>query len=447
MEKTANKIVKKLQKAGFLAYLAGGSVRDMLMQKEPKDYDIATSATPDEIEKLLKKTIPIGKEFGVILAIENDHHFEIATFRSDSGYSDGRRPDAIYFTSPKKDALRRDFTINGMFYDPIKNKILDFVGGEEDLKNGILRFIGNPYERIQEDKLRILRAVRFKNRFNLKYDPETSKALTKNAKFIREVSRERIGEEFNKILNDSSRIQAVEDLIDLRILEDLIPEVTALKDIPQPIKYHQEGGVLTHTLMVMQELKKDADIALIWAALLHDTGKRPTFLRKADRIHFDGHAEKSLEFSQEIGRRFRFNNVLKSKIGWLVENHMRIAQIIEMRLAQRIKLFMNPWFEDLLELHRCDESGSIPVDLSLYYKVKKEYEKFKSEKLLTTPIKPLLNGNELIEKFNLKRGPEIGKYLNLIHEEQLEGKIKTKKAAFIFLEKIIEKGSNPVNSE
>ena len=441
MQQTAYKIIKKLQDNGFLAYLAGGSVRDMLMGKNPQDYDIATSATPDQIENLLKKTIPIGKKFGVILAIENNHHFEIATFRSDSGYSDGRRPDAVSFSTTKKDALRRDFTINGMFYDPIKDEILDFIGGKKDLEDGILRFIGNPHERIQEDKLRILRAIRFKNRLGFKYGEKTQKALIKNAELIRAVSRERIGEELNKILLNSTRIEAIEDLIDFKILDDLIPEVTALKDIPQPIKYHQEGGVLTHTLMVMQNLKKDANLALVWAALLHDTGKRRTFVRKADRIHFDGHAKESQEISKEVGRRFRFNNVLKSKIEWLVKNHMHLVQILEARLAHRIKLFMHPWFEDLLELHRCDESGSIPIDLSLYYEIKKEYDDFKSKKLLTTPIKAIINGNELLEKFKIKKGPDIGKYLNMVHEEQLEGKIKTKKEAFSFLNKIIKDSS------
>jgi len=439
MQQTAYKIITKLQKAGFRAYLAGGCVRDMLTGKEPQDYDIATSATPDKIENLLEKTIPIGKKFGVILAIENGHRFEIATFRSDSGYSDGRRPDAVYFTSPKKDALRRDFTVNGMFYDPLQNKILDFVDGQKDLKTGILKFIGNPYQRIQEDKLRILRAIRFKNRFNLKYEPETQKALSKYAVLIRTVSRERIGEEFHKILLNSTRIPAVEDLIDFKILDNLIPEVSALKNIPQPIKYHEEGGVLTHTLMVMQELTKKADLALVWATLLHDTGKRCTFVRKTDRIHFDGHAKKSKEITLEIARRFRFNNILKNKVAWLVEHHMHIGQIPQMRFAHRIKLFMHPWFEDLLELHRCDESGSIPIDLSLYYEIKKEYQEFKDKKLLTTPIKSILKGNEIMQKFNLKRGPQIGKYLKMLHEEQLEGKVKTKKEALLFLEKIIEK--------
>lgn len=434
MQKTAYQIIEKLQNAGFLAYLAGGCVRDMLLKKDPYDYDIATSARPEEIEKLLKKTIPIGKRFGVILAIENGHHFEIATFRSDSGYSDGRRPDAVYFTSPKKDALRRDFTINGMFLNPLKNEFLDFVGGQEDFQNGILRFIGNPFQRIAEDKLRILRAIRFKNRLGFKYAKETQEALQKDALLIREVSQERIGEELNKILQHPTRIKALEDLIDLGILADLLPEVTTLNNIPQPEKYHQEGGVLTHTLMVVQELAKDANLALVWAALLHDTGKRVTFQRKADRIHFDGHAQKSVEFVQEICRRFRFNNVLKSKISWLVEHHMYVGQIPQMRLANKIKLFLHPWFEDLLELHRADESGSIPVDLSLYYELQKEYAEFKAEKLLTTPLKPILKGTELIEKFGLK-GAEIGKYLDLVHAEQLEGKIKTKQKALEFVKK------------
>lgn len=436
MQQTAYNIIAKLQEAGYLAYLAGGSVRDMLMEKEPKDFDIATSATPDEIEGLLKKTIPIGKKFGVILAIENKHHFEIATFRSDSGYTDGRRPDAVCFTSPKKDALRRDFTINGIFYDPIKKEVLDFVNGQADIKEKVLRFIGTPHARIQEDKLRILRAVRFKNRFDLQYGPKTKDALIKNSKLVQDVSRERTGEEFHKILLHTSRIQALQDLIDLEILEVLIPEVTALKDIPQPIQYHQEGGVLKHTFMAMQQLKPDASLALVWAVFLHDTGKRTTFERKPDRIHFNGHAEKSVEYVQEISRRFRFNKILKSKISWLVGEHMHIGQIPNMKLAHRIKLFMHPWFEDLLELHRCDESGSIPIDLSLYEEIKKEYKKFMNEKLLTTPLKPILSGTEIMEKFMIKPGPQIGELLEKLHEEQLEGRILSKEEAYDYLEKL-----------
>lgn len=438
MQQTAYNIIQKLQQKGYLAYLAGGSVRDMLMEKNPQDFDIATSATPEEIESLLKKTIPIGKKFGVILAIENEHHFEIATFRSDSGYSDGRRPDAVYFSSPKKDAQRRDFTINGLFYDPIQKEVLDYVEGEKDIQNKIIRFIGNPYERIQEDKLRILRAIRFKNRFNFEYDPETKKAIKKHAKDIREVSRERTGEELNKILTHHTRLQAIQDLDELGLLELLIPEISALKDIMQPLEFHQEGDVFKHTLMALKELNENADIALIWATFLHDTGKRLTFERRADRIHFDGHAEKSVEFVSEITRRFRFNNLLKSKIGWLVGQHMHVGQIPLMRLAHKIKLFMHPWFEDLLELHHADESGSIPVDLSLYRELKDEYETFKSEKLLTTPLKPILSGDEIIKKFNLKASPQIGEMLGKLHEEQLEGKIKNKKEALSFLEKILK---------
>ena len=437
MQKTAYQIIEKLQKSGFLAYLAGGSVRDMLMEIEPQDFDIATSATPEEIEKLMPKTIPIGKKFGVILAIENKYHFEIATFRSDSGYTDGRRPNAVFFTSPEKDAFRRDFTINGIFFDPIANQINDFIGGQEDIKNKILRFIGDSHQRIQEDKLRILRAIRFKNRFNLKYDKKTQNALKENAKEIKHVSRERIGEELNKILLSSSRVDAIKDMSNLGILKHLLPEIEALKNIPQPIKYHQEGGVFTHTLMALEQINNQADIGLIWATLLHDTGKRETFERKKDRIHFNGHAQKSVEIVQEICRRFRIKNVLKSKISWLTEHHMQIGQISQMRQAHKINLFMHPWFEDLLELHRADESGSIPVDLSLYYEVKTEYDEFKSEKLLTTPIKPILTGKEIMKKFNLKAGPKIGKLLKLLHEEQLEEKINNKKAAYKFIQDLL----------
>lgn len=433
MQQTAYNIILKLQKAGFLAYLAGGSVRDMLMGQNPKDFDIATSATPDEIEKIIKKTIPIGKKFGVILAIENDFHFEIATFRSDSGYSDGRRPDAVYFTSPKKDAFRRDFTINGIFYDPITKNVLDYVNGETDIQKKILRFIGNPFQRIEEDNLRIIRAVRFKNRFNLVFENETQEALQKYAEKIKNVSPARIREEMNKILEHPSRVEAIQDLSTLGILKVILPEIDSLKNIPQPDTYHQEGGVYTHTLMALKQVKENTNLALIWAVLLHDTGKRETLVHQKDRIHFDGHAEKSTEIALEIGRRFSFPNLLKNKTAWLIEHHMHIEQILEMKLAHRIKLFMHPWFEDLLELHRCDESGSIPIELDLYHKIQKLYFEFKNEKLLTTPIKPLIKGEEIMSILKIPPSALVGKILNELHEEQIEGKIKSKKEAIRFL--------------
>jgi len=243
MEKTSIKIVKTLRKAGYDAFWAGGCVRDILLMREPKDYDIVTNAKPDVIEDLLEHTIPIGKEFGVILAIVNGHHFEIATFRSDSGYSDGRRPDAVTFSHPEEDAKRRDFTINGLFYDPIKKQILDFVDGKRDIKDRLIRFIGDPHERILEDHLRIVRAIRFKTTLDFQYHPETYRAIKKHAALAAKVSSERLRDEFDKIMLDDNPVEGWEDMEDTGVLGYVMPELLELKGVAQPVEFHHEGDV------------------------------------------------------------------------------------------------------------------------------------------------------------------------------------------------------------
>jgi poly(A) polymerase len=425
MLKTAVSIVKKLQKAGYQAYFAGGSVRDMLMGREPQDYDIATSAKPEEIEVLMEKTYPIGKQFGVILVEENGHHFEIATFRSDSSYSDGRRPDAVLFTNAEEDAKRRDFTINGLFYDPIEKKIHDFVGGQQDLEKGILRFIGDPHERVKEDHLRLLRGIRFKNNFRFEYDPPTQNAFHELANLIDDISKERIQDEMTKMLLHPHRAHSLREMDKFGMLERILPEITACKGIDQPSQYHKEGDVFTHTLLALHSMPENfVGEELVWAVLLHDIGKPKTFADKADRIHFNGHALLSAEMAKRVCRRLKFSNEKTTKIGWLIEHHMTIGFIPEMRRAHQANLFWNIWFEDLMKLHYCDEHGSVPSDLSLYHKVMKLYEDFKSEKLLEDHFKPKLSGDDLMKEFKLKPGPKIKELLQVQREAQIEGLIK-----------------------
>ena len=438
MEKTAIQIIKKFQKAGYETYFAGGSVRDLLMEQEPFDYDIATSAEPDEIEKLMPKTISIGKQFGVILTVVNGHHFEIATFRSDSSYSDGRRPNAILFTSAKEDALRRDFTINGLFYDPIKKQVLDFVKGQKDIQNKILRFIGAPHERIKEDHLRILRAVRFKNQFGFKYNPTTKRAIADLAHLINDISKERIAEEITKMLLHSRRSHSMKELEKFGILQKILPEITNTRGVKQPPEYHKEGDVFNHILKALHDMpEKFISKELVWAVLLHDIGKPATYEERPDRVHFDGHAKLSAQMAKKICRRLKFSKVEIGKIEWLIANHMQVGYIPQMRRAHQMTLFWNPWFEDLMKLHYCDEKGSVPCDFGLYHQVMKLYREFKEMKLLEDHFKPFLAGDEIIKECKITPGPIIKKILTALREAQMEGMVKNKKEAKEFVKQFL----------
>ena len=443
MENTAIKIVKTFQEAGHEAYFAGGSVRDLLMEKEPSDYDIATSAKPDEIERIIdgmhleSKAIPIGKAFGVILGIVHGHEFEIATFRSDSSYSDGRRPDAVLFTDAKQDAVRRDFTINGLFYDPLKKEVIDYVDGQEDIKNKLVRFIGEPHERIKEDHLRLLRAIRFRNNFNFDYEERTETAIRDLAHLINDISNERIADELNKMITHPHRANAMKELDELGLMQYILPEMTATKGVKQPIEYHQEGGVFMHHIKALHDMPNEwVDLELAWAVFLHDIGKPATFELKPDRIHFDGHAEVSAQIAKKILTRLKFTKAQIAKITWLIDHHMTIGFIPDMKRVHQVNLFLHPWFEDLMKLHWCDEHGSFPYDLSLYEKIMKLYDEYKNEKLLEDHSTPKLNGNEIMQLTGLKPGPKVKHMLEKLREAQIEGEVKTKGEAKAFIKKL-----------
>ena len=435
MENTALEIVKDLKDKGFETYFAGGSVRDLLLGKTPKDYDIVTSAKPEEIEDILEHTIPIGKKFGVILAVKNSHHFEVATFRSDAAYSDGRRPDAVYFTDPKEDAIRRDFTINGMFYDPIEKKVLDFVGGQEDLENKVLRFIGDAHERIVEDNLRLLRAVRFKNSLELDYAPGTFESIKKNAHLIKNVSAERVQEELTKVVVGKNPGQAFREMSEAGILKIILPELEALKGVKQPELYHKEGDVFEHTLESVDALPENPSKELAWAVLLHDIGKPATF-SVSDRIRFNEHAGVGADLAVKIGKRLKFSRDMMANLHWLVAHHMMLGDLLKMKKARQAHWIHQPLFSELLELLRADVLGTKPKDLSLYDKLKKLSEE--KEKLLPKP-EILLTGKELIDKFGIKEGPKVGEILDKVHHAQMEEKIKTKEEAFDLVEKLLKK--------
>lgn len=443
MKKAAIKIVKAFQDAGHEAYFAGGSVRDLLMEKEPQDYDIATSARPDEIEKVIdsihleSKTIPIGRQFGVMLGIVHGHEFEIATFRSDSSYSDGRRPDAVLFTSAKEDAVRRDFTINGLFYDPIAKKVIDYVDGQEDIQNKLVRFIGEPHERIKEDHLRLLRAIRFSNQFDFEYDPATEAAISELAHLIKDISKERVADELNKMMRHPRRAHSFRELEKFGILQHIIPEAMAQKGVEQPVRFHQEGDVLTHSFKALHDMPEEwASLELCWAVLLHDIGKPGTFEEKPDRIHFDGHAQLSAQIAHSILTRLKFPKAMITKITWLIDHHMTVGFIPKMKRVSQVNLFLHPWFEDLMRLHWCDENGSIPINLGLYETNMKLYEEFKNAKLLEDHFKPKLNGNEIMKLTGLRPGPAVQNLLDLLREAQIDNIVKTKKEAEEFIKKI-----------
>lgn len=423
MRLTSIEIIKTLSSAGFVAYWAGGCVRDMLLGIRPKDFDIATSARPEDLKKLLKKIHPVGEKYGVVIAEQKGHHFEIATFRSDSGYSDGRRPDAVLFTNPEEDALRRDFTINALFYDPLEDKVYDYVDGQDDLKNKLIRFIGDPHDRILEDHLRIIRAIRFKNTFGFQYHPQTYAALKEHVKLSQKVSGERIRDELNKMIMHSSFPEALCDMEDTGVLAEILPEIQAMKGVAQPPEFHTEGDVFEHTLRSLRALKPQASLILRWAVFLHDSGKPDTF-KIAERIRFDQHAEKSAELARKILRRLKFSVKDMKIIEWLVLHHMSVYNVLKMSVGRRRHWFLKPWYLDLLEVNRCDIAGTMPADYSTYDKVLALYRK----DMKTLPREPerLLTGNEIMALLGLKPGPKIKEILDELRLLQLEKKLKTK---------------------
>ncbi|MBI4836467.1 MAG: CCA tRNA nucleotidyltransferase [Candidatus Abawacabacteria bacterium] len=436
MYQTALTIIQRLHSSGFEAYLAGGCVRDILLKKEPKDYDIVTNASPEQIESLFAdKSRAIGKHFGVMQVKENGHHFEIATFRSDSSYSDGRRPDFVTFTSAAEDAKRRDFTINGLFLNPFTNEIKDFVGGQIDIKERLIRFIGNAEDRIKEDYLRILRAVRFKNRLNFRFDPATFQALRSNAELCRKIAPERIRDELNKMLLHPNRIQAIQDLAELNILPIILPEIAKLKGITQPYEYHTEGDVFEHTLLALKSIKSQRNLALIWATLLHDAGKAETYQVK-ERIRFDSHAEHSAKIAKDILSRLHFPNSFIAEVCFLVLHHMMWVSLRDMPDSRKQHWIFGPHFANLLRLFKADASGSKPLDLSLYQEIKLIVQKIKTQyKKLP---RPLLDGHIIQKELKLAPSPLIGQLLEKIYTAQIEKKVHTKQEALTFLHSLYD---------
>lgn len=432
MKISSIEIIKKLRAEGFEALWAGGCVRDMLLGIEPKDFDIATSAKPAEIKRIFEKVIPIGEEYGVVLIEQNGHHFEVATFRSDSGYSDGRRPDAVIFTSANEDAQRRDFTINALFYDPINDEILDFVSGQKDLEIKLVRFIGAPHERIIEDNLRILRAIRFKNTYNFQYHPDTFEAVKKHAALVANVSGERVRDELNKMIMSSTFKESLEDLEDTGVLEVIMPEVQKMKGMAQPLEYHKEGDLWDHMIQSVQAIDADASLALRWAVFLHDVGKTETFSVE-DRIRYDHHAGVSAEIAKKIMRRLCFSRKMIDEVFWLIKHHMSVYQVLDMSVGRRRHWFLQPYFLNLLELNRCDCMGATPHRLKQYEEVLALYRSDLDH--IKDPPVPLLTGDDVMKILHLEPGPKIGEITQEVRCLQLEGALTDKEGAIQWLQK------------
>lgn len=434
---TALQIAKRLKEAGHVAYFAGGCVRDALMHKVPQDFDIATTARPGEVEKFFPKTISVGKQFGVILVVEKGKTYEVATFRKEGEYKDGRHPVSVSYTDSKEDALRRDFTINGLFYDPFVSEVKDFVGGIEDIGKKIIRAIGSPNLRFQEDKLRILRAVRFASSLGFEIEPNTWKAVCENAGWIAQVSPERIRDELVKILTRSSAGRGLALLSDSGLLRQILPEIEAMKGVPQPPEYHPEGDVFVHTQLLLEKLNAPSpELAL--GALFHDVGKPPTFSIRNGKICFYEHALRGAEMTRQIMKRLRFSNEEIHAVSECVANHMKFADVKKMRAGKLRQFVARPTFNLELELHKtdCDSSHGL---LDNYYFLKEKLREYAAEELKPSPW---VNGHDLIA-LGMKPGPAMKPLLEEIYLLQLENKILSREAALnVAKNKISELNTN-----
>jgi putative nucleotidyltransferase with HDIG domain len=429
----ATRIARTLRSQGHSAYLAGGCVRDLLLGREPADFDVATSATPQEVMQLFPRTYAVGAQYGVVLVpvrrdtdgVRDNYSIEVATFRSDGAYSDGRHPDEVRFSGDARlDVRRRDFTINGLLLDPDTAEVLDYVHGREDLQRGVVRTIGEPHQRFAEDKLRMLRAVRFAARFGYSIEEKTFAAIRELAPQIHQVSRERVRDEILKMLTEGRARRAFELLDQSNLLEQVLPEVKKMQGVEQPPQFHPEGDVWVHTLMLLEGLPAGCSKTLALGALLHDVGKPPTFRVAPDRIRFDNHAEVGTRMAEEICRRFRLANDATEQVLSLVANHMRFADVMRMKASTLKRFFRLPKFGEQLELHRLDCQSS-HRDLTLYDFAREKFHSLRDEQIRPAP---LITGDDLIAA-GYKPGPVFKELLTAVEDAQLEGAISTREEA------------------
>jgi len=425
MEKTARDVAARLRESGHLAYLAGGCVRDIVRGETPKDFDIATDADPEAVQKLFPHTYAVGAHFGVILVVENGFQFEVATFRADDVYVDGRRPRAVHFSSPEEDAKRRDFTINGMFYDPVAEKVIDFVGGRADIEAELVRAIGDPAQRFAEDRLRMLRAVRFATVLDYQIDNQTWDALLANAASINEISAERIREELVRMFLSPNRTRGWDLLDSSGLMRAILPEIDAMKGCAQPEQFHPEGDVFKHTRLMLQFLPEKVSVPLVFAVLLHDVAKpRTATVDNTGRIRFNEHDRIGAEMTEKIMRRLRFSGAEIDATVEMVRQHMVFKDVPKMRVAKLKRFMARPTFDDELELHRVDCQGSHRM-LDNYEFLLHKREEFANEPIIP---RPLLRGDDLIA-LGLKPGPKFGEILEAVETRQLEGTLSTSEEA------------------
>jgi len=422
MTETATQIVRRLQQAGFCAYWVGGCVRDYLLGREPGDYDIVTSALPQQIEKLFPRTIPVGRKFGVIIVLENDHQFQVATFRAEADYQDGRHPAHVVFGDAVADARRRDFTVNGLFYDPIERKLHDWVRGEADLRAKIIRTIGSPGERFAEDHLRLLRAVRLAAQLDFNIEPETFAAIKAVAPKILVISAERIRDELIKLFSPPHASRGLDLLRQSGLLEQVLPEIAATITCDQSADFHPEGTVFNHLLLMLKNLPAAADPSLPWSVLFHDVAKPLTASRdpQTDSIHFYEHERIGADMAQQILERLRFPRKQTDDIVTAVRCHMQFKDALQMRKSTLRRMLMRPTFPLELQLHRLDCLGS-HGRLDVYdYLVEQAKELEKKPEIRP----PLLTGDDLLA-MGMKPGPAMGQLLAEIREKQLQDELKT----------------------
>lgn len=437
-------IAKRLTAAGHRALLAGGCVRDMLLGRPAKDFDIATSATPDQVEALFEHTHALGKSFGVIQVLIDGSPFEVATFRSDLAYIDGRRPEGVTFSSPEMDAQRRDFTVNGLFYDPIATQVIDYVGGQDDLKRRVIRAIGDPQKRFAEDYLRMLRAPRFASTLEFEIEKETAAAIRELAPNISRISNERVAQELTRLLTESPRAgNGIRLLHDLGLLAIVLPEIPPMIGCEQPPQFHPEGDVFVHTMIMLDEMKNPSPL-LAWSVFLHDVGKPPTFAITrepdgSDRIRFNNHADVGAEMAEKILRRLRMSSDMTEAVVHCVRNHMRFGEVSRMKESTLRKLIAAPTYETEVELHRIDCKSS-HADLSNIAVLEAFREKIRNEPVLP---KAWLGGRDLIA-IGMKPGPEMGRWLKIAYEAQLENRFPDRDALFEWLHAEIAREYIPI---
>lgn len=427
----AYKVVEILEDAGYDTWWVGGCVRDMLSSQLPKDIDIATAATPEQVLALFALGREVPRPLGSVRVKAGMFVFEITTYRTESAVSDGRIPESITYSDRLSDAARRDFTINTLYFHPISRELFDPYNGEADLKERLIRFVGDPAERITHDALRIMRAVRFRARISGQYHPDTYKALRTYAALVEDLSGIRKLEELEKLLLTPNADRGLEDLWELDILPHVSPELHACKGVPQPAEYHHEGDVWEHTLQCVRSFQDDHFVDVRLAALFHDAGKAETFSLK-ERIRFDEHARVSADIATQALGRLGISNKRKEKISWLIEHHMMMGSFLEMNDERKAHWYFHQWFPELLQLFWLDIAGTEPSDFSLYESIVHDYQKFLDAH--PRPITLLLDGKDIMHLTGRKPGARIGEILDELHDAQVRGDVTGRKEAEAFVQ-------------